>query len=378
MILKELVLDLDKIFHKQLALEWDRAGLQVGNGSLQVSKVLVTLDVDDRVIDEAISSGTSIIISHHPAVFEDPGDITDSTVIGSRILRLAENRIAAYAAHTNYDIMEGGLNDLIAQKLGLEDTGAIVSEYGNWYKFVVFIPKGSQEEVRKALCGAGGGKLGDYSCCTFSSGGTGTFLPGKDARPHTGKPGILSQVDELRMECMVSEQDLEDLVYAALKAHPYEQPAYDIYRLENRIDHRGPGRTGRLKHPAVLEQYIGTLKKELDAGEIGIFDRERENAGSRMIEKVALVAGSCNSLTGELAALDCDMVITGEISYHNAARLWDSGKIVASLGHGTIEKHAIEGICSLLEAYIDKRQLDIEVKKTRSGYWDWRYDIGSR
>ncbi len=150
------------------------------------------------------------------------------------------------------------------------------------------------------------------------------------------------------------------------------------YRLENRIDRRGPGRTGRLKNPAVLEKYIGTLKKELGAGEIGIFDRERENDGSRMIEKVALVAGSCNSLTGELAALDCDMVVTGEISYHNAARLWDSGKIVAVLGHGTIEKHAIEGICSLLEAYIDSKQLDIEVKKTRGGYWDWRYDIGSR
>ncbi len=228
MILKELVLDLDKIFHKELALEWDRTGLQVGSGSRQVSKLLVTLDMDDRVIDEAVSSGTSIIISHHPALFEDMGSITDSTVTGSMILRLAENRIAAYAAHTNYDIMEGGLNDLIAQKLGLEDTGTIAPGYGNWYKFVVFIPRGSQEEVRKAVCKAGGGKLGDYSCCTFSTGGTGTFLPGKDARPHTGKPGILSQVDELRMECMVSGQDLEELVNAALKAHPYEEPAYDI------------------------------------------------------------------------------------------------------------------------------------------------------
>jgi dinuclear metal center YbgI/SA1388 family protein len=377
MILKELVLDLDKIFHKELALEWDRAGLQVGNGSRQVSKVLVTLDVDDRVIDEAVSCGTSIIISHHPAVFEDPANITDATITGSRILRLAENRVAAYAAHTNYDIMEGGLNDLLAQKLGLEDTGTIASESRNWYKFVVFIPEGSQEEVRKAVCRAGGGKLGDYSCCTFSSRGTGTFLPGKDARPYLGKSGMLSQVDELRMECMVSEHDLEDLVYAAIKAHPYEEPAYDIYRLENRIYHRGPGRTGRLKHPAALEQYIGILKKELDAGEIGIFNRGMENTGSRMIEKVALVAGSCNSFTGELAALECDMVVTGEISYHNAVRLWDSGKIVASLGHGTIEKHAIGGICNLLEAYIDKRQLDIEVKKTRGGYWDWRYDIGS-
>jgi dinuclear metal center YbgI/SA1388 family protein len=378
MILKELILDLDKIFQKDLALEWDRVGLQIGNSNSTINKILVTLDVDDELIDEAISSGTNLIISHHPAVFEEMVSITDYSGTGSMVLKLIENSIAVYAAHTNYDIMDGGLNDIIASKLGLEEIRAIEATSQNWYKFVIFVPVNNQEEVRRAICKSGGGKIGDYSCCTFSSRGRGTFLPGKDAQPYIGKTGELSEVDEVRMECIVGKDDLHELSKAVIEAHPYEEPAYDIYRLENQIREAGPGRIGKLKDPVILNHFIRTIRKNLDLSDVGIFHRGVENTGNRMIENVAVVSGSCNSLIGELAALDCDLIITGEISYHNAISLWESGKIVAVLGHGTIEKHAIEGIYDKLKLYFEKNNLDIELIKTKWGYWDWRYDIGRR
>jgi len=378
MILKEFVLGLDEIFQKDLALDWDRVGLQIGSSSSKINKILVTLDVDDELMEEAIASSTNLIISHHPVLFENMANITDYSSTGSRVLRLIENGIASYAAHTNYDIMDGGLNDIIAGRLDLEDISAIQAASKSWYKFVVFVPINNQVEIRKAICKSGGGKIGDYSCCTFSSRGRGTFLPGKDARPYIGKAGELSEVDEVRMECIVTENDLQGLKEAVIEAHPYEEPAYDIYRLENRIREAGPGRVGKLKDPIALNQLIRIIRKDLDLSDVGIFHRGVENTGNRMIEKVAVVSGSCNSLTGELAELDCDLIITGEISYHNAISLWESGKIVSMLGHGTIEKHAIDGMYDKLKNYIENNDLDIELRKTKWGYWDWRYDIGRR
>lgn len=378
MILKELALDLDKIFQKELALEWDRVGLQIGNSKKQIKKIMVTLDIDDELIEEAISCNTDLIISHHPAVFEALGSITDSTPVGKRILRLIENAIAVYSAHTNYDIMDNGLNDIIALRLGLTDIEYLQALEKSLYKFIIFVPLGSQEAIRKAICGSGGGRLGDYSCCTFSTRGKGTFLPGKDAQPYIGKTGQLSVIDEIRMECIVEEKDLGGLVKAAIKAHPYEEPAYDIYRMENSIKKGGPGRIGRLEKPMPFNGYLGILKEKLEADDIGWLHRGIENTGNRIIEKVAVVAGSCNSLAGELEALDCDIVITGEVNYHNAIGVSESGKIIAMAGHGTIEKYVRDGFYDILAGLIESNKMDIEVIKSKLGHWIWRYDFGRR
>lgn len=285
MILKELAPDLDKIFHKSIAAGWDRVGLQIGNEERDIKKILVTLDVDDKVIEEAIGSKAGLVISHHPIIFDPLDSVTVSTDTGRKVMKLVENRISAYAAHSNYDIMDEGLNDILAGKLGLKD-----------------------------------------------------------------------------IKCIA--------------VHPYEEPAYDIYKIENQLKDMGPGRYGRIEQPIIFREYLKLLKKRLQITDIGWIDRGTKNTGSRLIEKVAVAGGSVNSITDELAGLDCDLVIVGEISYHNAIRISEGGKIIAVIGHGTSEKYAIGGIYDRLVSFFKDNNIDMDVSKSKSGYWVWRYDIG--
>jgi len=376
MILKELASSLDKIFHKSLAADWDRVGLQIGNERRNINKILVTLDLDDEAIEEAVSNNADLVISHHPIIFDPIDSVTDSTDTGKKVMRLVENRISAYAVHSNYDIMDEGLSDILAQKLGLKDIKSTGSHKKQWYKFVIFSPPGSQEKIRKVICGSGGGKFKDYSCCTFSSPGTATFLPEKDAHPYIGNTGELSIVDEVRMECIVDEENLRQLVESVIKVHPYEEPAYDIYRIENQLKNTGFGRYGRIEKPVVFKEYIKVLKKNFQIADIGWIDRGTGNTMNRLINKVAVAGGSVNSITEELAGIDCDLVIAGEISYHNAIKISESGKIVAVIGHGTSEKYAIDGIYNRLVCFFKDNNIDMDVFRSKSGYWIWRYDIG--
>lgn len=375
MILKELVSSLDEIFHKSLAADWDRVGLQIGNERRDIKKILITLDLDNEAIEEAVGNDADLVISHHPTMFDPIDSVTYSNDTGKKVMRLVENKISAYAAHSNYDIMDEGLSDILAQKLGLKNIKSIGDHKKQWYKFVIFSPPGSHKKIVKAICGSGGGKFKDYSCCTFSSPGKGTFLPEKDAHPFIGNIGELSIVDEVRMECIVDEENLKQLIKDVIEVHPYEEPAYDIYKIENQLKNTGFGRYGRVEQPAVFKEYIKVLKKNLQIADIGWIDRGIKNTGDRLINKVAVAGGSVNSITKELTGIDCDLVIAGEISYHNAIKISESGKIVAVIGHGTSEKYAIDGIYNRLVRFFKDNNIDMDVFKSKSGYWIWRYDI---
>jgi dinuclear metal center YbgI/SA1388 family protein len=375
MILEELVSKLDNIFKKKTAEGWDRVGLQVGREKNDIRKILVTLDIDDWTIKEAVSCKADLIISHHPLIFNPIDSVTYSGNRGRKIIKLLENGISTYSAHSNYDIMTGGLNDIIAEKLGLKEVKNIKDYKEKWYKFAVFVPAESQEKIRKAICKNSGGDFKNYSCCTFSSRGSGTFIPGRDAAPYTGNTGELSIVDEVRMECIVSEENLKQLVEAVVKEHPYEEPAYDIYSLENKSVGAGLGKYGRIDPPATFKDYLKFMKKKLQITDAGWLDRGIENTGNRIIEKVAVLGGSANSISECLKEIDCGLIITGEIGYHDAIDISEGGKIVVVIGHGSSEKFAIDGIYGKLIDYFRVNNINIDVSRTKSGYWTWRYNF---
>jgi dinuclear metal center YbgI/SA1388 family protein len=375
MILKELVSKLDDIFNKGIAEDWDRVGLQIGREESDIGKILVTLDIDDRTIEEAIDYKADLIISHHPLIFDSLDSVVYSSSKGRKIIKLLENGISTYSAHTNYDIMAGGLNDIVAENLGLKDVKNIKDYNKKWYKFAVFAPAESQEKIRNTICRNGGGNFKNYSCCTFSTRGLGTFIPGSGAKPYTGNTGQLSRVDEVRIECIVSEENLNRLVEAVLKEHPYEEPAYDIYALENRLTDAGLGKYGRVDPPVTFKDYLKIIRQKLQITDAGWLDRGIENTGNRIIERVGFIGGSASSMADILKSLDCDLIITGEIGYHDAVEISEEGKIVLVIGHGSSEKFAIDGIYKILVDYFRERNINIDVSMSKSGYWSWRYNF---
>lgn len=375
MILKELVLYLDKVFSKNFALSWDRAGLQIGNLDRNIKKILVTLDLTAGAADEAINLGSDLIVAHHPLIFNSIDTILSSEAIEKEILKLIENKIALYCAHTNYDSMRGGLNDLFAAALGLADTEIIEEQYEQWYKFVIFVPCESEEKMRETICRRGGGKWRNYSCCTFNVEGKGTFVPGANSKPYTGKIGSMNYVNEVRIECIVNEKDLDSLVEAALKAHPYEEPAYDIYKIENKFKEAGIGRLGRLARPMPFKDFAEEIKKRLEIEGFQWMGKEDINIRDKKISRVAAVCGSANSLTDRLVGMDCDVIVVGEIGYHNALQIAENGKIIVAVGHGNSEKFAIDGISGKLEEFFKENKIKVDILKSKLGYGIWRYQV---
>ncbi len=375
MILEELALCLDKIFNKNLALSWDKAGLQIGNLDSNIRKILVALDLTSGAANEAINLNSDLIVAHHPLIFNSMDTILSSGVIEKKILKLIENKIAVYCAHTNYDAMAGGLNDLFAHALGLTGVEIIEQQYEQWYKFVIFAPRGSEEKIRKAICSQGGGKWRNYSCCTFNVEGKGTFIPGANSKPYTGKIGSINFVDEVRIECIVNEKDLNSLVEAALKAHPYEEPAYDIYKIENKFEEAGIGRSGKLSRSRLFKDFAGDIKKRLEIDGFEWIAREDLSIKDKKISRVAAVCGSANLLTGKLAGIDCDVVVVGEIGYHNALQIAESGKIIIAVGHGNSEKLAINGISGKLEDFFKENKIKVDILKSKLGFGSWRYKV---
>jgi len=375
MILKEFALYLDKIFNRNLALSWDKAGLQIGNLESDINKILITLDITGDVVDEAVNLKSDLILAHHPLIFNSLDTILSSKAGEKEILALIENRVAVYCAHTNYDLMKGGLNDFVASTLDLTGTEIIEERYEQWYKFVVFVPKEAEEKIRKVICQHGGGKWQNYSCCTFNIEGKGTFIPQEGSEPYIGEPGCVNYVDEVRIECIVNERNLSNLIDATIKVHPYEEVAYDVYKIENKFKDAGIGRLGKLKEPESFGDFTRKIRNRLGINGFKWLYKKDIKVDNKKIRKAAVVCGSGNSIARRLADIDCDLVIVGEIGYHNALQIIESGKILVAIGHGSSEKLAINDMYNKLEDFFQKQKIKIDILKSRSGYKSWRYQV---
>ena len=381
MHLYDIVEELDRLFCRQAAIGGDNVGLQTGKADRTIDKILLTVDVTDTLIDEALAEKADLIFTHHPLIFSPLYNITsesgkgsgNGSSTGSKIIKLIENEIAVYAAHTNYDFMPGGVNDLLAEKIGLADIEVLEHcASGQWFKFVIFVPEEKSAEIREIICKFGGGRIGDYSCCTFNLKGTGTFKPHSGAKPYTGEIERLNFVDETRIECIIGENDLDNLLNAVLDAHPYEEPAYDIYRLENKINTSGSGRIGRLKKPQIFTSFMDSLKDVLELRNLK-WMAYGSGVEGRKVENVTVVNGSANSAVPAILNCDfsCDAVVVGELKYSNALFLAEKGMIVVVIGHGESERIAINGIYNILA----ERFKELKIIKSRNSFKPWRYYI---
>ena len=258
----EIIALFEKWSPKRFAMDGDPVGLHIGQLNRTVENVLVTLDVNEEVIDEAIRKGANLIIAHHPPIFRPLKSLLTDTPQGRMIEKCIKNDIAVYAAHTNLDVAPGGVNDMLAEKLGLVDTEIVEPTYSEpLYKLVVFSPVTHADEIRQALEKAGAGAIGDYVGCSFSSSGIGRFTPVEGAEPFIGEVGKGEEVEEERIEVVLPGPIRSKVLKAMLEAHPYEEPAYDLVALDQQSNEYGLGRIGKLRGKDDTCTICGTCKK---------------------------------------------------------------------------------------------------------------------
>jgi dinuclear metal center YbgI/SA1388 family protein len=330
---------INKIAPSALAESWDNVGLQVGNPSSLTSRIMVALDAGKEAIEAAITSQCQLLLTHHPFLFHSIKKISFADPLGDLIVRAIKNDLAIISLHTNYDLADGGVNDLLAESLGLTSSAPLkITFREELRKLSVFVPKGYEEKVLEALFRFSG-FIGNYSDCSFQTCGIGTFKPHVGAKPFIGEPGKRVNVEEVRIEVLLRNNDVSAALNALLKAHPYEEPAFDLYPLLNEGKAFGLGRIGGLEWEVPLETFAGTIKEKFALQGLRFVGESR-----RKVRKIAVCGGSGASLLHDAKRQGADVLVTGDIKYHDArdAQMLDLALI--DLGHFATEALMIHGL----------------------------------
>lgn len=354
----DLIQKLEEFAPKYLAEEGDPVGLAIGTLDKPIKKVLVTLDVRPEIVDEAIEKNVDLIIAHHPPIFRPAKNlVTDDPQI-NMYANLLKNDIAVYAAHTNLDVATNGMNAWLAKAIGLLDTEIMkVTKQEKYKKLVVFVPLSDKEKMIQALTLAGAGEIGpNYKDSTYTVEGIGSFRPVNQAVPHIGQLDKIEEVKEARIEVMFPERLTAVIEKALFSEHPYEEPVYDIYTIENYVDVYGFGRVGNLEKPISVDDFATKLKELF--GVSGL--RYITNNPTQMIQRVAICGGDAGKFYPDAIKKGAEVYITGDVYYHVGHDMLAAGLSAIDPGHH------IESIC--------KKELSI-LFSTWGKELDWNLEI---
>jgi len=345
MLLKTIAKKIEAKYPLNLAYDWDNVGLLVGDFNMNIDKVLVVLEANEKVIDEAIEKNIDLIITHHPFIFKKMNKINTMDLKGKLIYKLIKNDIALYSMHTNFDIAYEGLNDYFMKLMGFEDSKVLeITNTETLYKLVVYVPNSHADKVKNALSDAGAGHIGNYSHCSFATSGIGSFKPLYNSNPYIGSLGEVELVEEVKIETIVPQRILGGVINSMIKVHPYEEVAYDIYKLENKGNHVGLGRISKLQENLTLEELCNKIKEKLNMDHIRVVGNLNDK-----ISKVAVVTGSGADMFKKAKKSGADVLITGDMKYHDAQDALDIGMNVIDCGHFNTEDIFKDAISIYLE-----------------------------
>lgn len=343
MKIREIISCLEQFAPPAFQEEYDNSGLIAGNENLEITGVLISVDCTEKVIEEAISKKCNLVISHHPLVFgKGLRKITGKNYVERTLLKAIKSDIAVFAMHTNLDNIYMGVNQKICQKLGLINAQILQPKKHTLSKLVTFVPVQQADAVRNEIFKAGAGFIGNYSECSFNVMGTGTFRANDGANPFSGDIGKQHREQEMRIETIFPSHMQSKIIDSLKKVHPYEEVAYEIYRLENLNQFIGSGMIGELESEMEEQKFLGELKLKMNTKGI----RHTFLTG-RKIKRVAVCGGSGSFLLDDAIWQNADIFITGDFKYH---QFFDAeGKIViADIGHFESEQYTVEVISELL------------------------------
>ncbi|MCF8069930.1 MAG: Nif3-like dinuclear metal center hexameric protein [Desulfobacterales bacterium] len=340
----------------ELAESWDNCGLQAGDKSWPVKKVCLSLDPTPDVISAACKAGADMLITHHPLIFSPLNSLDFSSQVGAAVLQSANTKMAIYSAHTNLDKVSGGINDVLAERIGLINVCPFIQGFDEMYKFVVYVPAESEQAILKALFETDAGKIGKYSGCSFRTKGTGTFIPDSDAEPYIGQFGEVSHVEEIRIEAVVSKNEINNVVAHVRKHHPYERMAYDIFPMVDSESVHGLGRMGALKQKTTLKNLALDIKGKLELETVKV-------AGDPdlVVTDVALCSGSGSSLLNDFYASGAQAYISGDLKFHDARDTSEQNLGLIDIGHFASEHLMVEVLADMLKKVCLENKMDIEI-----------------
>jgi len=308
---------LESAYPPALAESWDAVGLICGDPADEVNRVAFALDCTQAVAEEAVRSGAQMLVVHHPLLLRGVTSVAADTPKGRVIHTLIRGGVALFAAHTNADSARPGVNDRLAELVGITPGRPILPKSGAGVdKWGVHVPPASVDTVKKALFDAGAGEIGNYRDCSFDIEGTGQFTPVAGADPTEGEIGQTYRAAEVRVEFVAPARRRRALIDALRAAHPYEEPAFDIVETADTTDADealGLGRIGDLPEPLTLREFTQQVADALPVTEWGVRAAGDPDAP---VQRVAVSSGSGDSFLDAVRGLGVDVYVTSDLRHH--------------------------------------------------------------
>jgi dinuclear metal center YbgI/SA1388 family protein len=377
--LAQVVHVLEQMYDPAWARDWDAVGLVCGDPSAPVRRVLLAVDPVEVVVDEAVAWHADLLLTHHPLLLRGVHGVAATTFKGRVIHRLIRSGCGLYTAHTNADVAAPGVSDALARVLGLTDLEPLAADAADPVdKLVTFVPEGDVDKVVDALTAAGAGDIGEYARCAFTSAGTGTFTPGSGARPTVGEIGRRNDVPEQRVEMVLPRARRAAVVAALRQAHPYEEPAFDLYELASWSGPRGIGRVGRLANPTTLREFAMLVAEALPGSAQGV-----RVAGDPMgeVSRVAVCGGAGDGLLDAVRASGADVFVTADLRHHVASEAreaaGENGPYLVDVAHWTSEWPWLAGVANRLEGALEAAGTPVEVHVSVKCTDPWTFRVPS-
>jgi len=367
MKIKTIAQTVEQIAPLGLAQDWDNVGLLVGDPNKTIKNILITIDTTKAVVEEAKKMKADLILAYHPIIWDGLKRVTTDGET-AYIYDLVKSGISVFCIHTALDVAVGGVNDLLADILGMENTQPIgdyvADPAGPQYKVITFVPVNDVNKVADALYAAGAGAIGNYSHCGFQSDGTGTFKPLKGSNPTIGKHGKVESVNEIKLETVVPSAKVAAVIAALRQSHPYETPAFDVFRHHDVETKIGLGRIGTLKQPLSMQKAVANIKAATGCNAVGIV-----GPAKRTIKKAAVCAGSCGKILNSVIAQGADLYLTGELKHHQALAAQEAGMTCICLSHTVSERFALKNLAKRLKKQL--KNVTIRISKKDKDPFTW-------
>lgn len=332
----EVIEFLEQLAPPSLQESYDNSGLLVGDEQTEVTGILVSLDCTEDVLEDAIEKGCNLIVSHHPIVFGGLKRFNGKNYVERTVMKAIKNNLLLYAIHTNLDNVINGVNQRIAERLGLNNTRILQPKKQLLKKVVTYCPSAYADQVRRAMWNAGAGEIGKYDQCSFNTVGTGTFRPNEGADPFVGTVGTLQEEPEVRIETVVPDHNVKRVLNAMKQAHPYEEVAFDVFPMDNIWQEVGAGMVGELPMEVDALEFLASLKSTMKTDCVRYTLPHRQS-----VKKIAVCGGSGSFLLNAAISAGADVFITGDFKYH---QFFDANDriIIADIGHYESEQFTIQ------------------------------------
>lgn len=344
MKLQDVLTTLQAIAPLETAAEWDNVGLLLGDATGDISVAMTCLTLTPDVAEEAVRERVGLVVTHHPILFKAVKQLTSASAEGRMLLSLARQGIAVYSPHTAWDNADEGINQQLADLWELQN----IQPLRPWpreeqVQIVTFVPVEHRLAVQRALWDAGAGVINEYRECSYYVSGMGTFYGSEESNPAIGQAGRLEQVAEDRLEVVCPAKLVNHAIQQLRSAHPYEEPAIDVYPRRSLPSDRGQGRSGDLPQPVSLRELNRRICDLLNV-------RQTPFVGSPdlTIQRLGIACGAAAEFIKDAQHAGCQALLTGEARFHVCLEARTAGFGLILPGHYATERPGMERLAELL------------------------------